>query len=249
MKKFVFESPDDLGRAAARLFLRLALEETGRKGLFTVALSGGSTPGPFFTILATEFRGLIPWDRVHFFWGDERCVPPGDAESNFNSARESLLSKIDIPENNVHRIKGELEPEEAARAYEDEIRAFFSTPPPRTPSLDLVFLGIGEDGHTLSLFPGSKALAEKKKLVAANYVDRLGSWRITMTLRLVNNASRVAFLVSGERKDNILREVLNSGGNPRYPAQMIRPAKGELFLFADKSSMGRILRVSRGILG
>ncbi len=250
MKKFIFENPQDLGRAAGRLFLKLSEKEAERKGFFTAVLSGGSTPEVFFRVLAEEFRDKLPWDRVHFFWGDERCVPPDSPQSNFNAANETLLSKINIPGNNIHRIRGELDPAEGAREYEEEIRGFFERPKGgrKIPSFDLVFLGIGEDGHTLSLFPGSRAVNERERLVVENYVEKLKAWRITMTLRLVNNASNVVFLVSGERKANVLKEVLNGPGHARYPAQMIRPGKGKLFLFADKSSVGRILRISKGII-
>ncbi len=245
MKKTVFESPQHLGRAAAALFFKLYQKEVRRKGFFTAVLSGGSTPQVFFRVLAAEYRNNITWDRVHFFWGDERCVSPESPRSNFRAADKTLLSKINIPAGNVHRIKGELDPGEAARAYEGELTEFFGVKAGGgarggTPSFDLVFLGIGEDGHTLSLFPGSSALRERQRLVVENYVERLGAWRVTMTLKLVNNASNVVFLVSGENKADVLREVLE-GGPGRYPAQMIRPAKGELYLFADRSSAGRLL--------
>jgi len=241
MKKIVFESPEDLGRAAATLFFKLSQKEIKRKGLFTAVLSGGSTPEVFFRVLAAEFRDKVAWDRVHFFWGDERCVPPDSPQSNFHGADKTLFSMIKIPAGNVHRIKGELDPVEAARAYEKELIGFFGAKAGAgVPSFDLLFLGIGTDGHTLSLFPGSRALGEAQRLVVENYVERLGAWRITMTLNLVNNASNVVFLVSGEKKSDVLREVLQ--GPVRYPAQMIRPVKGELYLFADKSSAGRFLR-------
>lgn len=243
MKKCIFESPEDLGRAAATLFLKLYQKEAGRKGFFTAVLSGGSTPEVFFRVLAEEFRDKLPWDRVHFFWGDERCVPFDSPQSNFNAANEALLSKINIPAENIHRIKGELDPVEGAGEYEEEIRGFFerSNGGGGIPSFDLVFLGIGEDGHTLSLFPGSRAVNERERLVVENYVEKLKAWRITMTSMLVNNASNVVFMVSGGRKADVLKEVLNGQGQARYPAQMIRPVKGELFLFADRSSAGRIL--------
>src|SRR5574340_1716403 len=165
MKKIVFESPEDLGRAAATLFFKLSQKEIKRKGLFTVVLSGGSTPEVFFRVLAAEFRDNVDWDRVHFFWGDERCVPPDDPQSNFHGADKTLLSKINIPPDNIHRIKGELDPNEAARVYEEELLEFSGAKGAEVPSLDLVFLGIGTDGHTLSLFPGSKALSERERLV------------------------------------------------------------------------------------
>jgi 6-phosphogluconolactonase len=241
MKKIICESPEDLGRAVAKLFFELYQKEVKRKGFFTAVLSGGSTPEVLFRVLAAEFRNNVTWDRVHFFWGDERCVPPESPESNFNAADKILFSKIDLPAGNIHRIKGELDPGEAARAYEGELIGFFGAKAGwETPSFDLVFLGIGEDGHTLSLFPGSKALDERQRLVVENYVEKLGAWRVTMTLRLVNNASSVVFMVSGEKKASVLREVLD-GGIERYPAQMIRPVKGELYLFADRPSAGRLL--------
>ncbi len=247
MERFIYETPEALGRGAAELFRALSEEEIRKRGLFTAVLPGGSTPQVLFKILSSEFKDKIPWKRVHFFWGDERCVPPESPESNYSGACKTLLSRIAIPHENIHRIKGELDPVEGAMAYEKEIRRFFAASmkaPGDVPVFDLVLLGIGEDGHTLSLFPGSKALDEKERLVAENYVQELRAWRITMTLPLVINASNTVFLVSGGKKAGILKEVLNDTGEARYPAQMIKPVKGRLTLLADKAAAG-VLRLKR----
>lgn len=233
----VCSSLEELSFRAAELFSVLAAKAVKERGVFAAVLSGGRTPELLYEILASVYKDKIPWEKVHLFWGDERCVGPEDRKSNYRLAREALTSKVAIPSRNVHRMKGELEPEEAARLYEEEIRRFFGLKALAAPAFDLVIIGLGEDGHTLSLFPFTKALEERKRLVAANYVEAIGAYRITMTLPAVNNARTVVFLVSGREKAPALREAFSGRGNGS-PARRIRPVKGELKWFVDREAAG-----------
>jgi 6-phosphogluconolactonase len=194
-----------LAKRAAEIFIEAAREAIQARGRFEVALSGGSTPRATYELLATpQYAEQVDWENVHAWWGDERCVGPEDAASNYRMAREALLSKVAIPEGNVHRMRGELEPEEAAQAYEAELAAHFGN----EVRFDLALLGLGEDGHTASLFPGSAALEERERRVAANWVEKLESWRITLTYPVLNAARKALFLVQGAKKAGILRAVL-----------------------------------------
>lgn len=221
-----------LSQAAAVYFAEAATQAVSMRSRFAVALSGGSTPKSLYSLLAgDEFRGRIPWAQTHFFWGDERCVPPDDPQSNYRMTREALLSRVPVPAANIHRMRGEdPDPQQAARRYEDELRAFFGQEPPR---FDLVLLGLGEEGHTASLFPGSPALEERERLVAAPYVEKLRAYRLTLTLPALNAAERVGFLVSGEKKRAILAQVLYGIATPPVPAQRVRPRQGTLLWFID----------------
>ena len=227
--------PLALARAAAAHFVTCAQEAIADHGYFAVALAGGSTPQLTYETLATvEFAPHIQWEKVHVFWGDERCVAPNHADSNYRMAFGILLRHSPIPVKQIHRMEGELEPKEAAQAYEDQLRGFFG---PKAPRFDLILLGLGEDGHTASLFPGSKALEEKKHWVVANYARRLSAWRLTMTAPLINQASNVTFLVSGENKAEVLRRVLAGRYAPEdIPAQMIRPEHGQLRWLVDAAA-------------
>lgn len=220
---------DELARKAAAQWVALAAARSESRGRFIVALSGGSTPKTLYSLLATaEFRERIDWNRVHLFWGDERCVPPDHPESNYRMIREALLSKIEIPPQNVHRMAGEKDPDTAAAEYEKDLRSFFQTTDP-APAFDLVLLGLGEDGHTASLFPGSAALKETNRWVATAYVERLHAHRLTLTLPVINAAAHVSFLVAGESKSAILKALLGKNSNPTgYPAGQVRPLTGEL---------------------
>lgn len=224
----VFESTAELMEAAAQEILKAALQAVSEHGRFTWALSGGSTPRDLYRRLASDpFRGRMPWEAIHFFWGDERHVPPNHPESNFRMARESMLDAVPVPPENIHRIRAE-EPdaERAAAEYEDELRAFFGL----APRFDLVLLGLGKDGHTASLFPGSTVVHERERLVVAIAVTAPGvearkTFRITLTPPVLNNAARAVFLVSGEDKAPALRAVLIEGDGAReperYPAQIV----------------------------
>jgi 6-phosphogluconolactonase len=228
----IFQDPDSLAKGAALLFIQSFEEAVRERGFFSVVLSGGATPLKLYGLLASnEYRGAVQWGLAHFFWGDERCVPPDSLESNFNSANQSLLSKVDIPPENIHRIKSELPPMAAAKSAEDELVSFFRVEPGAPPPFDLVLLGLGSDGHTLSLFPGTEALDEEKMLVAANRVPKLDAWRVTLTLRAVQGAKRAVFLVSGEEKAVAMKDVLEGKD---LPAARVR-AK-ELLWYADSEA-------------
>jgi 6-phosphogluconolactonase len=189
-------------------------------------------------ILGSEkFKENVNWDNVFFFWGDERCVPPDDKDSNYRMAYETLLSHIDVPEKNIFRIKTEMTHEDAALDYEKRLKAFF--PKEKYPSFDIVLLGLGEDGHTASLFKGTSAVNEKEKLVVDNYSETLGKWRITMTLHVFNNSKNVKFLVSGNNKADILKSIIIDK-NTTLPAAKINPGKGILTWYLDKDAASLI---------
>jgi len=196
--------------------------------------------------LATpELMTRVDWRRVLLFWGDERCVPPDDPASNYRMAREALLDHVPIPAGNVHRMRGEMEPGEAAAEYERTLRAFLTPALEETSAVDgvpvsrfdLILLGMGEDGHTASLFPRSSALGERKRMAVATYVDNLQSWRVTLTPVLINAAAQVTFIVSGEHKAEALRQVLSGPHQPDLlPAQAVRPRSGSLLWMVDAAA-------------
>lgn len=222
-----FDSFDALTKAALEYLLDAEYEAIETRGQFTLALSGGTTPRLLYMRMAEEPR--FDWQRTHLFWSDERCVPPDDPQSNYRLAHEALLSKIAIPTGHVHRMKGELLPAQGADEYEADLKAFFGEERAR---FDLILLGLGDDGHTASLFPGTAALKEEDRRVVANYVPRLDSWRLTLTYPLLNAARRVAFLVSGAGKRQILDDVLEGVYVPDLlPAQGVEPADGALVWF------------------
>jgi len=228
MIKTIFADPKELARGAAEFFVAQLAE--------TVALSGGSTPKLMFQILAQQFRDDVPWEGIQFFWSDERHVPPDHPESNYRMANEALLSHVAVSANNIHRIHSENpNAADAAAEYEKTIIAVTKQPLPR---LDLIFLGLGTDGHTASIFPGSEVLHETKHIVAAPYVEKFKSHRITMTLPLINNGSSVVFLVSGAEKAQIVKEVLE--GEDKYPAQKVKPTQGELIWMLDKEAAAHL---------
>jgi 6-phosphogluconolactonase len=231
----IFPDPASVAHAAASLIIRLARESVDTRGRFSLALSGGSTPGALYRLLATEpHAAKVPWPYVHLFWGDERCVPPDDPGSNYNLAYRTLISEVPIPDENVHRVPGELEPDAAALAYESALTGYFCGPHTR---LDLILLGLGADGHTASLFPGSAALEEKKRLalpVQAMYQDRPTA-RVTLTLPAINAARNVLFLVTGESKAGILATALGHPGTG-LPAQLVRPVAGQVTWLLDAAA-------------
>jgi 6-phosphogluconolactonase len=225
-----------LAQTAAQEFHRLAEAAVRERGRFSVALSGGNTPRSVYSLLAAEHKDL-PWDRIHAFFGDERHVPPDHPDSNFRMASESLLSRVPIPTANIHRIHAELDPEAAANQYDSELRDFFHLLDHDWPRFDLVLLGLGDDGHTASLFPGSQALKDVSHLVVANWVDKLQAFRITLTFPVLNHALETFFLVSGAGKVQILSDVLRPGVN-KYPAQSIHPTDGRLLWLVDRDAGG-----------
>jgi 6-phosphogluconolactonase len=232
----IYNDASELADAAARHFAALANQYISASGRFTVALSGGSTPKRMFSILAGEpFANTVPWASIYFFWGDERCVPPDHPDSNYRTANETLLAKVSAPRQNIFRIPAEEEDHEtAAAAYSDAIRKFFSSDSPR---FDLVFLGMGPDGHTASLFPQTKALQINDKIAVPNYVEKFQAYRITLTAATINNARNIAFLVAGEDKAEALREVLEGEYRPEtYPSQLIKPVDGSLVWMVDEAA-------------
>src|SRR5215212_4522615 len=192
----VFGDAESVARAAAEVFVRLSIEAVGGRGAFSVALSGGTTPRRVYELLASdEYRARVEWPKVHVFFGDERNVPPDHADSNYRMAREALLSKVPIPGDNVYRMHGELDANEAAKQYGEMLKEKFGDG-----GLDMVLLGMGDDGHTASLFPGTEALGETKHRCVANYVEKLKAWRITLTAPFINRARCATVLVSGKSK-------------------------------------------------
>jgi 6-phosphogluconolactonase len=232
-----------LARAAADHFVALAVEAIALRGRFAVALAGGSTPRATYELLASdELAPRVDWPRVHVFWGDERCVPPDHSDSNHRMARETLLDRVSLPARNAHRVPGELEPEQAAAAYEHTLRSFFAqSSEGLLPRFDLVLLGMGDDGHTASLFPGTAALRERTHWVVAHYVDKLGAWRVTLTPVAINAAAHVTFVVSGAGKSERLREVLAGPYQPDVlPAQIVQPIDGHLLWLVDAAAAVRL---------
>lgn len=239
----VLPTREALWNAAAERFVAAAADAVRARGRFSVALSGGATPSGLHALLATkEFRTRVSWKHVHVFWGDERCVPPDDARSNYRGAYELLLSQVPIPAPNVHRIRGEIDQFESAVEYEHELRAHFATPhgaPRFAPGtcFDLVLLGVGTDGHTASLFPDGNAIAERSRWSVADYAHSVGMWRITLTLPVLNAARAVLFLASGEEKRDIVERVLYSHDDAaKLPAGMIDAGEGEVTWLVDSAA-------------
>jgi 6-phosphogluconolactonase len=234
----IFRDPAVLAHAAAERLVSLSVEAITARGQFSVGLSGGSTPRALFSLLATdEFAARMDWAQVNIFWGDERNVPPDHPNSNYRMAREALLDHVPLPEENTYRMRGEIEPEQAAAEYEQILRVFFARQNPLLPRFDLLLQGMGDDGHTASLFPGTRALYEQTRWVLENYVPKLAMWRITLTPVAINAASNVIFLVSGRSKAEPLHAVLRGPYQPeKYPAQLIRPVDGQLIWMIDEAA-------------
>ncbi|HUA14697.1 MAG TPA: 6-phosphogluconolactonase [Verrucomicrobiae bacterium] len=233
-----FTTPQELFAGSAEEVFRAAEDAVEARGRFTIALSGGSTPKSLYNLLATNARYALPWEQMYFFWGDERHVPPNDPESNFRMANEAMLSKIPVPAENVFRVPAENpDAAAAAEAYGETLRKFFASEAGQFPSFDLILLGIGPDGHTASLFPGTAALQEKSRLVVANWVEKFKTNRITFTLPLLNAARKVVFLVSGTDKAPALHAILE-GNQPgeQYPAKLVRPVDGKLIWLVDRAA-------------
>jgi 6-phosphogluconolactonase len=235
-------TPQELFAAAAEEVVRTANEAVAQRGRFTIALSGGSTPKNLYNLLATNARTALPWDRMFFFWGDERHVPPTDPDSNYRMADETMLSKIPVAAGNVFRMPAE-NPDAAAvaQAYEQTLRKFFQLQPGQVPTFDLILLGMGPDGHTASLFPGTAALQEKSRLVVANWVEKLKASRISLTLPVLNSARCVTFLVSGTDKAAVLRAVLEEDvQGEQYPSKLVRPSEGTLIWLIDRAAASQL---------
>jgi 6-phosphogluconolactonase len=236
----VFPTIDDLNIAAAKFIVDIANKAIAEKGKFIISFSGGHTPVKLYSILAKHpFREQIEWKKTFIFWGDERCVPLDDAQNNAHEAKVTLLDKVKIPPSNIHVIPVNLTPAEAANKYELEIKDFFGNEPMQ---FDLVLLGLGENGHTASLFPGAKILKEQAEGVREVFVEEEKMSRITMTAPLINQAHHILFLVTGDKKAEILENVMWVPYQPeKYPAQLIKPVHGDLRWFADSTAATGVL--------
>jgi 6-phosphogluconolactonase len=236
----IFKSLEELSVHAAEIFVEQAEKAIQERGRFLVVLNGGGTPVRLFQLLATEFREKVDWSNVLVFWGDERCVPPGEPESSYGQARDLLLRHVPIVETNIHRIKGELSPAEASTDYTQTLKTFAS-PALDWPRFDLIYLGMGEDGHIASLFPGSPLdVSEPIAPVAAQYQDRPAE-RVTLTPPVFNSAGEVVFMAVGEKKADTLAQVLSGRYNPElYPAQRIDPKDGKLIWLVDEDAASRL---------
>jgi len=233
----VYETPAEIAEAAASDFAARATEAIDQRGRFAVALAGGSTPKATYEALARDYAQRLDWGRVHVFFGDERTVPPDHEDSNYRMAHEAFLSRL--PVGGVHRMRGESPPAAAAAAYEEELRRFFG--PDEPARLDLILLGLGEDGHTASLFPETSALDVTDRWVVANPVLKLGTTRLTLTVPVINAAQAVIFLVAGEGKAEALREILEGDADPRaYPAKLVHSRSGDLTWMVDRAATSQL---------
>lgn len=241
MELQIFNEYDALSTAAAEIFVRTGADAIKARGRFLVALSGGSTPSGLYHLLASEpYRRQVDWQNTFVFWGDERCVPPDDKGSNYYQANEILLSQVSIPRENILRIKGELVPCEASNAYAQTLKEF-ATSGLDWPRFELVLLGMGEDGHTASLFPGSQVdITSPTQAVTADYQGRPAN-RVTLTSVVFNSARKILFLVTGESKAVILKRVFNEAFMPeQLPAQRIRPTDGQVIWLVDESAAAEL---------
>lgn len=240
----IFATPPEMSEAAARLFTATSAEAVSLRGRFTAALSGGRTPVELYTQLAkAPLASQIPWARVHLLWSDERCVPPNHPDSNYRMVRELLLDHVPIPPANVHRMPGEMDPVEAAARYEEQLREFFIPRGNGFPVFDFILLGLGEDGHTASLFPGTRTIRESARWVLGHYVDEQKGWRITLTPPVINAARKVVFIVAGTGKASVLRDILEGPYQPDLlPAQVVRPDGGELLWMLDRDAAALLKR-------
>lgn len=231
-----FENIEQLNIFAAETFIEIAKNSIANRGWFTVALSGGSTPKRLYALLAeSPFRSQIEWQKIHFFFGDERMVLPTDNESNYRMANETLFSKIEIPAENIHRFQTEQgSAETVALIMEQKIQKVFELKPNEFPRFDLIFLGMGADGHTASLFPDTSALKEDKRIVIENFVPKLENFRLTFTFSTINNARNIIFLIAGADKEETLHEVLEGKFQPdKFPSQAVKPFDGNLLILTD----------------
>ncbi len=234
----VYSDAASLTHAAAERIATSAESAMVARGHFSIALSGGNTPRALFQLLASdEYLTRIDWDHVYFFWSDERCLPPDDQESNFHMARETMLNHVPVPMGNIFRIRGEIDPTQAADDYERELRAFFAHRGEPQPRFDIILLGMGDDAHTASLFPNTAPIDETERWVVAHYVEKVSMWRITMTPPALNAAALVLFLVTGEKKAQPLADVMGETQRPHeLPAQVVQPVKGSVVWMVDSAA-------------
>jgi 6-phosphogluconolactonase len=230
----ILPDAEAVAHTAARIFSSAAAVAISQRGRFSAVLSGGKTPQQLYRMLADAYREHIRWDLTHLFWSDERCVPADHEQSNFRLAREELISRISIPAGNIHRVKGELAPEEAAKKYEHDLRTHFG--PEGIPAFDLILLGLGSDGHAASLFPGAETLSETERLAVPAFSASAGNWRVTLTLPVLNSSPLVVFLVTGKTKAEIVTEILAKGKRDPYPAGAISPQHGRIVWLLDSDA-------------
>jgi 6-phosphogluconolactonase len=241
---------DALIRATADFIVDVANRAISSEGRFTIALSGGGTPKPLYQLLATPpYKQKIDWKKVLVFFGDERCVPPDDAHSNFKMARLALLDHVDIPAENIFRMRGEDDPERAANEYAEDLEKNFAQSTDETEAteprirFDLILLGIGDNAHTASLFPGLPGVMEHSRWVLAQYVEVVGMWRLTFTPVVINAARNVAFLVAGADKAPVVKSIVEGPYNPIVkPAQIVKPTHGELYWLLDQGAAAQLQR-------
>ncbi len=237
----IYPDLESLSVAAAELFLERANQATKEHSQFSIALSGGNTPRRTYELLGEPpFQNQLPWEKIHIFWGDERCVPLDDPRSNAHMVNKILLEKVPIPSDQVHPITCVGNPARAAKDYEKLLRGFFQDQPPR---FDLVLLGMGGDGHTASLFPGTSVLKEKERWVFEVFVPGQDFHRVTLTVPVINFAATVIFLISGSDKAHALRGVLeDSPDRGRFPAKLVNPVNGELIWLVDQEAASQLQR-------
>lgn len=236
----IFASPKELAEKFAEEMAGMIIESAKKKKLFNIALSGGSTPELLFTQLAENYSGSIPWQYVHLFWGDERCVPPENSESNYGMTLKKLISRIEIPTTNIHRIRGEDDPATEAGRYSDEL-SLHTLKRDSLPLFDLVLLGLGEDGHTASIFPGQLELMVSDKTCAVAIHPDTKQKRITITGRVINNAEQVIFLVTGKKKEEIVEKIVKHKPSAQnFPASYIVPVYGQLRWFLDHDAGNKL---------
>ena len=240
----VWPSAADLALASARNIAEKVQSAVVRRGVARLAISGGSTPQAAFKLLAHPahpFANTIPWDKLQLFWVDERCVPPEHPDSNYGVCKRLLLDNVAIPAANVHRMEGELDPEEAASRYESVLRNTLKLEGAEAPAFDLLLLGMGDDGHTASLFPHTEGLTQFGRLCIANHVPQKDTWRLTLTSPVINQATEVVFEIGGAAKTDIVAEVFTGARDPeRLPSQLIRPVNGRLLAQLDEIAAAKL---------
>ncbi|MCC6422963.1 MAG: 6-phosphogluconolactonase [Phycisphaerales bacterium] len=231
----VLADPSAVAQAAAELFVQSSHEAIARQGKFSVALSGGTTPRALYALLAADpFINAVDWSNTFIFFADERCVPPDDPQSNYGMVRETLLNHLQIPSTNIHRMKGEIDPQSAAMEYGKMLKQTFGDG-----GMDLTLLGMGDDGHTASLFPHTSALAEKSHRCVANFVDKLNTWRLTLSAPFINHSHAVALLVCGPSKAATIQRVMEEPPSPQqFPIQLIQPQSNNLLWLLDVAAAG-----------
>lgn len=236
---YILQDKKAMSEAAASYFVTMTQKAINKNGRCTVSLSGGSTPKLLFELLATEeYRDQVEWKKLHIFWGDERCVAPDSPDYNARMASLALLDHVPIPGTQIHKIDGTLRPEEAAKEYEKVLKSYFDT---TGPTFDICFLGMGDDGHTASLFPGTPVVHETQSWAKEVYVEKKSSWRISVTAPIINRSSSIAFLVGGAGKAEVLPKVLGGDFQPDlYPSQLIVRGRAEVHWFLDEGAVGEL---------